>query len=161
MNELNLLIDASVNPKTKVGYGAYLFVSDIQDSPGQLRDQVQVKRFENTSSTKLELQTLLWAFENIPKTASKILIYTDSQNIKGLLGRRQRLKKNNYRSKKDRAFNNAELYQQFYRRADQIDCEIIKIKGHKKSVQKNNIDRLFTWVDRTARSALRNSVSTG
>ena len=38
---------------------------------------------------------------------------------------------------------------------DQLDYEFIKVKGHKKSNQKDDIDRLFTMVDRASRDALR------
>ncbi|MFV2055315.1 MAG: hypothetical protein ACC707_02565 [Thiohalomonadales bacterium] len=58
---LNLLVftDGSVDTKLKVGYGAYLLVSDLSASINSLKDTVKVQRFEQTSSTTLELQTLL------------------------------------------------------------------------------------------------------
>jgi ribonuclease HI len=82
-------------------------------------------------------------------------IYTDSQNIIGLQGRRDRIEKNDYRSKSNKRLNNYELYQQFYRMIDQMNFELVKVRGHQRSNQKNDIDRLFTLVDRASRSALR------
>jgi ribonuclease HI len=114
-----------------------------------------VRRFEHTSSTKLELQTLLWALSDIQALGRKVIVVTDSQNIMGLQGRRNRFEKNDYRSKKNKRLNNYELYQEFYRMIDQLDCKLVKVRGHQVSNQKDDIDRLFTLVDRASRNALR------
>jgi ribonuclease HI len=155
MDELILLTDGSVNTKSKIGYGAYLAVSERGLSLNSLRSLVKVRRFEDTSSTRLELQTLIWALSDIQTLGSKVIVYTDSQNIMGLLGRRDRFEQNDYRSKKNRRFNNYELYQEFYRVTDQFDFESVIVRGHQASNQKDDIDRLFTLVDRASRNALR------
>ena len=155
MKELILLTDGSVNTKSRIGYGAYLAVSEHGLSLDSLRERVKVMRFENTSSTKLELQTLLWALGDIRALESKVVVYTDSQNIMGLPGRRERFEQNSYRSKKGRLLNNYELYQEFYRVTEQLKCRFVKVRGHQVSHQKDDIDRLFTLVDRTSRNALR------
>jgi len=155
MNQLMLLTDGSVNTKSNIGYGAYLVVSERALSLDSLRTQVKVKRFEHTSSTKLELQTLLWALNDIKAPGSNVIVYTDSQNIMGLRGRRDRLEQNNFFSRKNQRLNNYALYQEFYRITDQLDCEFVKVRGHRVSNQKNDIDRLFTLVDRASRNALR------
>ena len=154
-NQIMLFTDGSVNPQTKIGYGAYLAVTDINLSVDSMKDQVYIKRFEDTSSTKLELQTLLWALEIIKPEGKKVILYTDSQNIIGLLGRRKHFEKNNYYSKNGKRIANFELYQEFFRIIDQLDCKILKVMGHKKSYQKENTDKLFTLVDRASRKALR------
>ncbi|MFH1436740.1 MAG: RNase H family protein, partial [Pseudomonadota bacterium] len=120
-----------------------------------LRTRVKVRRFEHTSSTKLELQTLLWALSDIQTLGRKVIVYTDSQNIMGLRGRRDRFEQNDYRSKKKKRLNNYKLYQEFYRMTDQLDCELVKVRGHQGSKQKDDIDRLFTLVDRASRNALK------
>jgi len=154
MNELMLFTDGSVNTQSSLGYGAYLVVSERGLCLDSLRTRLKVRRFENTSSTKLELQTLLWVLSDI-HLGSEVSVYTDSQNIMGLQGRRDRFEKNDYRSKKNKRLNNYELYQEFYRITDQLDCKFIKVRGHQVSNQKNDIDRLFTLVDRASRNALR------
>ena len=155
MNELMLLTDGSVNTQSNIGYGAYLAVSERGLSLDSLRKCVKVMRFEHTSSTKLELQTLLWALRDIQTLEGKVIVYTDSQNIVGLQGRRERFEQNNYRSKKNRLLNNYELYQELYRMTDQLNCKFVKVRGHQVSNQKDDIDRLFTLVDRASRNALR------
>ena len=150
-----LFTDGSVNTRSNIGYGAYLAVSECGLSLDSLRARVKVRRFEHTSSTKLELQTLLWALRDIQALGSKVIVYTDSQNIMGLPGRRERFEQSNYRSKKNRLLNNYELYQEFYRMTNQLNCEFVKVRGHQVSNQKDDIDRLFTLVDRASRNALR------
>jgi ribonuclease HI len=102
----------------------------------------------------LELQTLLWALSDIQALGRKVIVYTDSQNIMGLQGRRDRFEQNDYRSKKNIRLHNYELYQEFYRMIDQLDCELVKVRGHQVSNHKDDIDRLFTLVDRASRNAL-------
>ncbi len=153
--DLKIFTDGSVDPHSNIGYGAYLMVADNGFSLDSLGRRVRLRRFEHTSSTKLELQTLLWAMADAKVLGRRVVVYTDSQNIIGLLGRRDRLEQNRYHSKKKKRIRNYELYQEFYRRIDQMDCEFIKVRGHKVTNQKDEIDRLFTLVDRASRNALR------
>ena len=155
MDELMLLTDGSLNIQSNIGYGAYLAVSERGLSLDSLRTRVKVRRFERTSSTKLELQILIWALSDIQALGRKVIVYTDSQNIMGLQKRRDRFEQNDYRSKKNIRLNNYELYQEFYGMIDQLDCELVKVRGHQVSNQKDNIDRLFTLLDRASRKALR------
>ena len=158
MADLILFTDGSVNPQSNIGYGAFLVVPEKGLSLESLKMSVKVRRFEHTSSTKLELQTLLWALSNVQELGCRVIVYTDSQNIIGLPGRRDRLEKNNYRSKKNRRIKNYKLYQNFYRITDQLDCEFVKVRGHKVSNQKDEMDKLFTLVDRASRNALRRDI---
>jgi ribonuclease HI len=155
MDKLMLFTDGSVNTQSNIGYGAYLAVPEDGLSVDSLRTGVKVRRFEHTSATKLELQTLLWALSDIQALGSRVIVYTDSQNIMELPGRRDRLEQNEFRSKKNRRLSNYKLYQEFYRIVDQLDCEFVKVRGHQVSNQKDDIDRLFTLVDKASRSALR------
>ena len=159
MLHLQIFTDGSVNTQLKVGYGAYLVVPDQSASIDSLKDTVKVKRFEQTSSTKLELQTLLWSVSETIALANErditLTVYTDSQNIIGLPGRRARLEKNNYFSSKNRRLNNYELYQEFYRLSARIKFTLIKVVGHQASSKKDKIDRLFALVDQASRRMLR------
>ncbi len=92
-NEYIVLTDGSSHAPSKVGYGAALLLraGDLVQPLEKLKKQVRVKRFEQTSSTRLELQTLLWALGQFPEPPCRVIICTDSQNIVGLPSRRQRL----------------------------------------------------------------------
>ena len=155
MDKLLLFTDGSLSTQSNIGYGAYLAVSERGLSFDSVRTRVKVRRFEDTSSTKLELQTSLWALSDIQTLGRKVILYTDSQFLMGLQGRRDRLEQNDYRSKKNKRLNNYELYQAFYRIIDQLDFELVKVRGHQVSNQKDDMDKLFALVDRASRMALR------
>ena len=155
VEEIMLFTDGSVDTSSKIGIGAYLFVTDSETSIEILKERVKVKQFENTSSTKLELQTLLWALNEIKASDKKIIVFTDSQNTVGLPGRRDRFEENDYRTKKNERIKNHKLYAEFYRITDVLNCEFIKVRGHQQSHKKDIIHKIFTLVDRAARNALR------
>lgn len=159
MLHLRVFTDGSVNTQLKVGYGACLVVSDLGASIDSLKDTVKVKRFEHTNSTKLELQTLLWALHETIALSNgndiALTAYTDSQNIIGLPGRRARLERNNYFSSKNKRLNNCELCQEFYRLTTKHNCEFVKVIGHQAASKKDELDKLFGLVDQASRRALR------
>lgn len=153
MKSLLLFTDGSVHPTSRIGYGAYLALSDLNADSQSLESGVQLKRFEETSSTQLELETLLWALRATqPQT---VTLYTDSQNIIGLPNRRERFEKNEYCSKAGTPLNHAELYRQFFSLTDPLDYTLIKVKGHRPAHQHSSVERLFSLVDRATRQALR------
>lgn len=153
--QIYLFTDGSVNPQSGIGFGAYLLLDKKEFFCVDLEKKINIKKFDNTSSTKLELETLLWALSDVNLKNFKIVVYTDCQNIIGLKGRRDRFEKNNYMTSKGKLIKNHELYKDFFRRLDILDCEFIKVKGHKKASIKNEIDEIFTLVDRATRKALR------
>ena len=159
MLHLQVFTDGSFNTQLKVGYGAYFVVSDLNESIDSLKETVRVRRFVQTSSTELELQTLLWALGKTVSLANRndmvLTVYTDSQNIISLPGRRNRLERNNYFSGKNKRLNNYELYQEFFRLTSELNCRFVKVVGHQASAKKDKIDRLFSLVDRASRRALR------
>ena len=157
MAELILFTDGSVNNRSNVGYGAYLATYEVGLPADSLRSCVKVKRFQHTTSTKLELQILLWALKDIQTSGHKVIVYTDSQNVVGLKERCNRLEQNDYRSKTGKYLKNYKLYIEFCRLTEQIDCEFIKVRGHRASNQKDEIDRLFALVDKASRDALRDN----
>jgi ribonuclease HI len=159
MLHVQLFTDGSVNTQFKVGYGAYLVVSAPNTCAETLKDSVKIKRFTHTSSTKLELQTLMWALRDIMILADTnditLTIYSDSQNIIALPQRRERLEQNNYYSSKGKQLHNTELYQEFYQLSALLKFKLVKVVGHQPTSQKDDIARLFTLVDRASRQALR------
>lgn len=156
MKKIKLFTDSSVNPQEKIGFGAYLFFDEKNISLEEMKKDIKIKRFENTSSTKLELQTFLWALDEINDKNIIIEVYTDCQNIIGLQDRREKLEKNNFHSSSGKIMNNYELYKDFFEKIDKLNIILIKVKGHKKNSLKNEIDTIFNLVDKASRNALRN-----
>lgn len=154
--EIYLLTDGSVDPKLEIGFGAYLAFSGDFNNFDASNNQVKIRRFEKTSSTKLEMQTLLWALSEIQ--GQKIISYTDSQNIAGLFSRRERLVENDYYSGAGKLLHHHELYRKFFELTDSINIQFRLISGHKPSGGKSQIDRIFSIVDRASRKALRTHI---
>ena len=90
-------------------------------------------------------------------TLSNILIevYTDCQNIVNLKTRKTKLIENNYHSGSGKLIKNHDLYKDFFKIESRLNLNIIKVKGHKKTILKDNIDNIFNLVDKASRSALR------
>jgi ribonuclease HI len=159
MDTFYLFTDGSVNTTTKIGYGAYLVVSDLTTSIEIAKSRIKLNRFEDTSSSKLEIQTLLWALGIVEVSNKKLIIFTDSQNIIELPGRREKLEHNNYMTKTGNLLANHELYKSLFKLIDRHDYKLEKVKGHQKTANRNEIERLFTLVDRASRKALREKYS--
>ncbi|WP_198304719.1 ribonuclease HI [Arcobacter vandammei] len=159
MKIIRLFTDSSVNPQKKIGFGAFLEVSDDNLEIDDLKKNIKIKRFDDTSSTKLELQTLLWALDKICTTNSKIELYTDCQNIIGLQDRREKFEINEYKTSSGKIIKNHELYKLFFKKIDELNIDFIKVKGHKKNSLKDEIDTIFNLVDKASRNALRENIS--
>ena len=167
MSNIALFTDVSLNPKLKLGVGAYLVVpvSFLEVSPhsieiSELAKQLVVRRFEGTSSTTLEVQTVLWALEDYRNALKvpglrKLHVYSDSQCIAGLLRRRPKLEANGFHCKKtNRLLKNAPLYRKFYEFYDELWFEVIKVAGHSRSCSRDTVHCIFSLVDKQVRKAL-------
>ena len=155
MEQVILFCDGSVNPQRKIGFGAYFIYNNKL-----VNQDIKIKKFEDTSSTKLELEALLWALDDLKSNKeSEMIIYTDCQNILRLEQRREKLESNNYKTSTGKIVKNHELYKTFYEMTDNIKenttCIFEKVKGHKKSKEKDEVDKLFNLVDKASRKALR------
>lgn len=153
-----LFTDASVNPQMNIGYGGYLLLDEESLKSPVSKKDVKIKRFENTTSARLELQAMLWALESIHFQECRVIIFTDCQNIINLQDRRERLEHNSYMTKKNTLIKNHELYKEFFKLVDTFDCYFVKVKGHKKNEEKDDIDKIFSIVDKASRDALRDSI---
>jgi ribonuclease HI len=148
MSGIKLFCDGSVNPQSKIGFGAFFVYDENLES-----QNIFVKKFENTSSTKLELEVLLWALEDLKE--SEITVYTDCQNILQLEKRKEKLVGNDFLTSSGKKVKNEELYKKFYAKIKNLNLNFVKIKGHKKTALKDDLDKLFNLVDKASRKALR------
>ncbi len=160
-SNIHIFTDGSVNTKSKLGYGAILVLSDdnmANQTIDRIRPNIKTAVFDNTSSTRLELQTLIFALNGLDENTHKnhtITAYTDSQNIVGLPKRRERLEQSNFYSAKGKRLNHWDLYREFYHLIDHLEVSLIKVEGHKSSSQRNRIEQIFSLVDQHARYQLR------
>jgi ribonuclease HI len=167
MTSFALFTDVSMNPQRKCGVGAYLLVcaSYIENAPhdnarAEISARLRFMRFADSSSTKLEVQTVLWALENI-RTELKgsdpgsLQVFTDSQCVAGLPERRAGLEANHFLSKRSGlSLANAPLYSAFYAAYDELEFEVIKVAGHSRANSFDTVQRIFSYVDKEVRREL-------
>ena len=150
-----------------VGIGGYLLVPVLflEREPhgveqSEVSSRLKMKMFEETTSTKLEVQTVLWALENsweelTGPARGSLRIYTDSQCVAGLLGRRAGLECSDFIAKRSgRPLPHASLYRGFYAAYDQLGFQLIKVAGHSRACSHDTVHRIFSYVDREVRKEL-------
>lgn len=153
-----------------MGLGAYLVVpaSALVVPPdcierNAIAAALVTRKFEDTSSTKLEVQTVLWALANYSTALEEadrvephdLKVYTDSQCVVGLAQRRAKLESNEFTSRRTgRPLNHASLYRRFYERNDRLGFEIIKVAGHTQFNTHDTTQRIFSFVDKEVRKRL-------
>ena len=168
MKSYSIFTDVSLNPKIKKGLGAYLILpsrylelslSEIEQL--YLIKLMKFKAFDSTSSTKLEVETVIWAINDILSIhqndiPSELHLYTDSQCVAGLLGRRQKLEQNKFTSKATKLpLIQADLYKEFYKLYDAIRFDITKVTGHSKSFTQDTKHRIFSYLDKAVRQKFK------
>jgi len=167
MNSFAIFTDVSVSPQRKLGIGAYLLVptSFLEIAPHDIERcditaRLRLRKFTETSSTKLEVQTVLWALINFREESNcsdpgSVRIYTDSQCVAGLLGRRAGLEANDFLAgRSGRPLTNSSLYRAFYAAYDELGFELIKVAGHSRARSHDTVLRIFSYVDKGVRRAL-------
>jgi ribonuclease HI len=164
MKDFALFTDVSVNPVLKLGIGACLALpASFLDVPfpriekSELAGRITLRRFEATSSTKLEIETVLWVLRGHRKRSKgRLNLYTDSQCISDLLKRIPGLMGRDFLSRTTNLpLRNAPLYRRFYALHDELVFKVIKVDGHSKTRARNTAHRIFSIVDREARRALK------
>jgi ribonuclease HI len=168
MSGFALFTDVSVNPQRKLGVGGYLllplpYLEVVPDNIQQteVSARLKIKRFADTSSTRLEIQTVLWALENLEEELAGLApgalrIYTDSQCVAGLAGRRTGLEQQGFIAKRSGLpLTNAPLYREFYAASDRLGFQLIKVPGHSRASSHDAVRRIFSYVDREVRKELK------
>jgi ribonuclease HI len=145
---IEIYTDGSCNPVKNIGaWVAILFVEE---------EKIILKAIaEATTHNRMELTAVNEALEYLIQqntTKEKILIYTDSQYVAQLPGRKEKLVANNYTSGKGKPIQNTGLVQKFYQLLEQLQVEFVKVKAHQKKTAQQNFNR---EADIMARKMLR------
>ena len=160
---LALFTDGSLDPRQRIGIGAALLVP-MDYLAGEAKRieakdvaaRVLSERFENTSSTKLEVETVLWSLSKFGQKDEPMTLYTDSQCLVGLAARRSRLEAGSYLSgRTGQPINHATLYREYFRLADRLNFRVQKVSGHSDFRYQDTVHRVFHYVDREARRRLK------
>lgn len=155
-----------------MGVGAYLLIPNkiINQNLMTIHEDnfsslLKFKQFQNTSSTQLEIETLLWALhdirnQSVDKGGDPLKIYTDSQAIVDLLRRREALEEKKFYSKRGKKeLTHALLYRKYYSYYDVMKFDVLKVKGHAPSRKHTPVERIFSYVDQAVRNRLKASIN--
>lgn len=149
-----LFSDASYSPHRRLGVAGIALTSEFASKDFQIETLV----FAGTTNTRLELEAILWGFERymlLPDKTS-LTLFTDCKTAVDLISRRIKLEKNGFKSgKTGRLLTNADLYQKFFHLYDQIGPDCIWLAGHSPSKNHDQIQRIFSRVDKKTRQVLR------
>lgn len=153
-----LITDASFDPQRKRGVAGFIKIEAANiDALAKDPPNVFIKFLKESSSSRMELQAVLWSLENITRSSEPVVLYTDYEAVIKLNDRRKILEQRNFKSlKSGKLLANADLYQRFYQLFDALNPDIIWLKGHKPKYQQSPIETLFASVDRKTREELRN-----
>ena len=166
-NKFCLFTDVSSDPKSRRGMGAslrlpqnYLEIATDRLNKKEIIQNLRLKKFENTSSTQLEVETVLWSIENFLNQHKvteelELNLYSDSQCVCGLLSRRENLTEKKFRNGKNEILKHAESYKKFYEYYDLLHFDVIKVTGHSPKGTHDTVHRIFSFIDNEVRQEMR------
>jgi ribonuclease HI len=110
----------------------------------------------NTTHNRMELIAVINAIEYIDSKGLEnelISIYSDSQYVVNLTNRKERLKQNNFITKKGTPIQNVDLVMRFVKQIETHHLEFVKVKAHQKDG-----DEINREVDILVRQLVRQKV---
>jgi len=148
--KIKIYTDGSCHSQLLIGaWGAIIFIGDRK---------VILKDTENeTTHNRMEILAVINAISHIDLLGlkkEKIFVYSDSQYVVNLTGRKERLKRNNFITKKGTPIQNVDLIKIFIDQVETHDLEFVKVKAHQK-----NGDEINREVDVIVRQMVREKVS--
>jgi ribonuclease HI len=146
---IKIYTDGSCHSQLLIGaWAAILFIAD---------KKIILKAVETgTTHNRMELLGVINAVDYLAEkklTDNLIQVYSDSQYVVNLLIRKQKLKQNNFITKKGTPIQNSDLVQMLIRQIETYDLEFIKVKAHQKNGDAGNHE-----VDKLVRSLVRQKV---
>ncbi|MDQ3192074.1 MAG: ribonuclease HI [Bacteroidota bacterium] len=140
--------DGSCNPKIQIGGWAAIIFIDEQKI-------ILKETIRETSHNRMELMAVIKAIEYIDvfKTETEtIQIFSDSQYVINLRERKEKLRLNNYLTKKGTSIKNIDLVQKLIDQMETHPVTFVKVKAHQKQSETVNYNR---EVDKIVRKMVR------
>jgi ribonuclease HI len=111
-----------------------------------------------TTHQRMELLAVVKALDHAKTNHrdSPIFIYTDSQYVTGLFDRKEKLRQNNYTTKKKNLVRNTDLIEMIFSLAETLQITFTKVKAHEKKSTEENLNR---EADMLSRKIVRTQVS--
>jgi len=146
-SQITIYTDGSCNTQSLTGAWAAIILAAA--------DKVILSELEqNTTHNRMELTAVIraiaYAVHHYPGV--QLHVFTDSQYVVNLTGRKERLKSANFITKKGAVLNNADLLQHLIFYIENYPIVFVKVKAHQKASEAENINR---EVDMICRKIMR------
>lgn len=149
--QIQIYTDGSCHTQLRVGgWAAIIFLEE---------EKIELTGFEkDTTHNAMEILAVLKALDFLEKsqnhntTFTEIEIVSDSQYVVRILERKEKLKTNNFSTKKGNPIRNVDLVKRLINRIETLPLIFTKIKAHQKATNKINYNRV---VDKLAREQVR------
>jgi ribonuclease HI len=141
-----------------LGFGGWAAILFIEGKKTVLQGEVQ-----NTNHNRMELLAVIKAIEfidNVP-LKSDIVVYTDSQYVFRIPERMEKLKKNDFITKKGNPLHNQDLLQVLIDLIETHSIEFVKVKAHQHTdnTKPGSVVNYNSEVDKLARQIVRDAVN--
>lgn len=161
--------DASCSPPHSIAVGGYICLTEgelhqletipISCIKAKINSHLTFKDYLSKKSTWTEIKIILDVL-SLFSAKNKITLFTDCQTVCDLLKRKEKLEKNHFKSRTGCPLTNAALYQAFFEKINQLQVNIIKLKGHHPSThQKTVFENIFAILDKECRKKLRSKIN--
>jgi ribonuclease HI len=172
-NKIDLILlftDAATSSKMNIAVGAFLCLDQklmqnyaecsIKDLYIKLADRIVYQKYVSKKSTWAEIKIVVDALNFLHKNGEsiqKVEIYSDCQSLCDLLGKRKEMiLQNNFRTRTGKILENAILYKELFKSAEQFQIQTFKIKGHCQISNRLTLqEKIFAVLDRFSRKKLR------
>lgn len=148
---IRIYTDGSCHTQKRTGAWAAIIFYDQ-------KKEILKEIVENTTHNRMELLAIINAVEWVKQqqiSFQKIEIYSDSQYAVRLQDRKEKLKENNFITKKGTPIQNIDLVQELIRQIENFQIELIKVAAHQKTNTSDNFNR---DVDLIVRELMRNAL---
>ena len=140
--------DGSCNTQNRIG----AWVAIIFTAIGK---KVLAETVTNTTHNRMELSAVIKAIEYIKNNypdITTIKLFSDSQYVVGLPGRKEKLSVLGFSTKKGNDIQNADLVKELFEHLSTLSVEFIKVKAHQKQ---NEIFNYNIEADKLSRKMMR------
>jgi ribonuclease HI len=126
-----------------------------------LSHEIKIMELDGENIARLEFISAIgalkeWKVEFQNLGPAELVLVIDCKAIANLLDRRERLEKSRFLSKrKGVELANADVYKEFLALFDELEPNILWVKGHAPKGARSQLQQLFSLVDKAARARLR------
>lgn len=133
---MDIYTDGSCDPRNLLGAWAAIILT------GSSEKIILSGKEVDTTHNRMELLAVIRALTFVG-AAVKVTVYSDSQYVTGLVGRREKLAAKGFKTKKGNVIRNIDLVEEFLALDAAMEITFVKVKAHGKEFPFNvEVDKL-------------------